>query len=86
MKICPSGMHVIYKCVSPACDLQDVIWGSFGALFPKLGHNSKTAYCRAKRTKNLDLLGLGSMYFGIFDLVQVKVIWGHSMHFSQKWG
>ncbi len=30
-----------------------VSWGSFGALFQKLGGNSKTAHHRVKRTKNL---------------------------------
>ncbi len=25
------------------------------------------------------------MHVGVFDLEHVKVIWGHSVHFSEKW-
>ena len=29
--------------------------------------------------------GVCSMHVGIFDLEHVKVIWGHSVHFSENW-
>ncbi len=52
-------------------------------MFQKLGRNSKTANRTAKRTK---LWALGGGYVECmfdFDLEHVKVIWGHSVHFSE---
>ncbi len=34
---------------------------------------------------NLGLGGVSSTHVGIFDLEHVKVIWGHSVHFSKNW-
>ncbi len=35
--------------------------------------------------ENLGPGGACSMHVGIFDLEHVKVIWGHSVHFSENW-
>ena len=51
----------------------------------KLGRNSKVAHHRAKQIENLTLVGVCSIHVGIFDLVHVEVIWGHSVHFSRNW-
>ena len=43
------------------------------------------AHCRAKQIENLALVGVCSAHVGIFDLEHVKIIWGHSVHFSENW-
>ncbi len=35
--------------------------------------------------ENLTLGGVCNMHVGIFYLEHVKVIWGHSVHFSKNW-
>ena len=43
------------------------------------------AHRGAKQIENLALVGVCSLHVGIFDLEHVKVIWGHSVHFSGNW-
>ncbi len=50
--------------------------GSFGGLFPKLGHSSKTAHCKWKLMKIWAPGVWDSMHIGTFDLEHVKVISG----------
>ena len=62
-----------------------VIWGHSVHFFRKLGHNSKNAHCRGKRT---EIGRVCSIHVGIFDFEHgehAKVIWGHSLHFSENW-
>ncbi len=61
-----------------------VVLGSFGALFPKLYCSLKMAHRRVKH-ENLVSENLCSMHMGTLDVDIVKVIWGHSVHFSQHW-
>ncbi len=56
-------------------------FGVIRCIFRKLGCNSKTAHHRAKRTKICAPL----VHVGIFDLEHVKLIWGHSVQFSENW-
>ncbi len=34
--------------------------------------------------RKMEFPGVCSMHGGIFDLEHVKVIWGHSVHYSEK--
>ena len=56
---------------------------SFGALFRKKGRNSKTGYRRVKQDENVGLGSVCITHGGIFYLEHVKIIWGHSVHFSK---
>ena len=40
---------------------------------------------RVKQIENLALVGVCNMHVGILNLEHVKVIWGHSVHFSENW-
>ncbi len=48
-------------------------------------HDLQNGSSRSKTDKNLGLGGVCSMRVGIFDLEHVKVIWGHSLYFSENW-
>ncbi len=64
-----------------------VIFGSCGALFSKLGCNSKTAHRRAKQTK-FEPRGHMTYAFGNFDLQHVKIVQrlgSYLLHLSQNW-
>ncbi len=89
MKIWASGIYVVSIYTHLPLNINvKVILGLFGALFPKLGSNSKTAHRRAKLTK-IWASGVyvpGSIHVGtcIFDLAHIKVMWGHLVHSSEK--
>ena len=57
---------------------------SFGGLFTRLAHSSKVVHCRVKRIK----IWASGLYvvsiWVLFDFEPVKVIWGHSVHFSHS--
>ena len=61
----------------------DIIPNCYSLL--KLGRNLKTAHRRAEQIENLTFVGLCSIHVGIFYLEHVKIIWGHSVHFSINW-
>ncbi len=53
-----------------------VILRSFGALFSKFGHNSKTPHHKSETDKNLGVRHVYALHMRTFDLERVKVIFG----------
>ncbi len=53
--------------------------------FRKLARNSKNGSSYSETDENLGLGRVYTMNVDIFAVERVKVIWGHSVHFSESW-